>query len=194
MNHESKCPYESDDIIGQIKMEQEIDEWHIKHRTDYDSLITYLKESKGYTKVRKTITNKDTDFVTTQTIFKGDSGTLISISLPNKYKVATFMGADLGKISYSEAFKSEIKITDNFNNELDGSTKIEIVLLNPSEGYKSCLPLPYYIEYEHLCGKNDFHFYSIIAISRNIQQEYRVIKSDIDIKNIEYKGTWDFWK
>lgn len=192
----SKCPHESGDIVGQIEMELAIEEWNRKNRTEYDSMVAYFKEVKGYKKERKMITHEDIGFVTTEHLCKGCTGTIITIALSKEYEFGIYLGYDLEKISHSGAYGVRINATDALNNELEGTARVEIRLRNTGRGfYRSCLPPPYYIHYENLCRTDElFKFNNHFVIDKHTQQEYIIINSNIDIKNIEYLGTWDFWR
>ncbi|MDD3813279.1 MAG: hypothetical protein PHZ02_01425 [Desulfocapsaceae bacterium] len=195
----SKCPYESGDIQGQLRLEAAIEEWKRKYGTPYDSLMTYLQEEKGYKKERKLITHEDREFVTTFKLPKGYTGRIIEIHLPEDYKLGIFYGIDFQGAPWKDlsALHYRIRVADANNNEIDGATEIRIQSVSHSIGFinSNLSPPSYTIFYEGISSAYDpFKFKNAIEINKDKTQEYIVINPAINIENVEYYGTWDLWK
>lgn len=193
---QSKCPYESGDLAGQVIMEAAIEEWKRENQTPYDSAMTYFRKVKGYKNERRKITHKDIDFVTTKNLAKGCTGTIIKIVLPEEYKLGICNGVDNQKFLHNEAYPFRIKATGADGEELDGSTEVEIYSFHTiQQSFRSCLPPPHCVYYEELSNAGEpFKFYAHIVIDKDVNQLYRVRNSNINIKNIEYYGIWDLWR
>lgn len=197
-----RCPYESGDIAGQIKMETEHQEWIRKNRTQYDTMITHLKETRGLIReLEKPITHKEPDFVLTSDLKKGCSGNIITVTIPGEYELGIYKGysdieyPDFHMVEKDLAYGFKIKAADASGREVDGSTKVEILVFEP---FSKMFRRIEYTVYEKVCGKHGFFKFEKHGQLERLKQQqiWRLENPDVDVvwQNVEYYGTWDLWR